>query len=178
MSERAKPEATADSTVAWRILGLVNEWIRHAETKAVGTLAAAGVSAGVLYNLTRDVSDPSYVLVVVAVLCAACIAGGGLFAAWALKPRLRATEQPTSRLYFHHIARRHPRPTEGDAYLAELQELTGDPAALTADISSQILANAHVATHKFRAGNLGLTLVLAGIVLLGLAATIIAWETR
>lgn len=167
----------ADPAEVWRILGLVNDWIKHAETKAAGTLAAAGVSAGVLYNLVKDVNDPSRLLDVVAVLCAVCIAGGGVCAAWALRPRLRAKEEPTSRLYFHHIARRHPRPTKGAEYLAELHGLTNDREALVVDISSQVWANAHVATDKFRAGNIGLTLVLAGIVLLGLTATIVAWKT-
>lgn len=167
----------ADPAEVWRILGLVNDWIRHAETKAAATLAASGVSAGVLYNLVKDVTDPSRLLDIVAVLCAISIAGGGGCASWALRPRLRAKEEPTSRLYFHHIARRHPRPTRGAEYLAELHGLTNDREALVIDISSQVWANAHVATDKFRAANIGLTLVLAGVLLLGLTATIVAWKT-
>lgn len=167
----------ADPAQVWRILELVNGWIKHAETKAAATLAAAGVSAGVLYNLVKDLHDTSRLLDVLAVLCAAAIAAGGVCAAWALRPRLRAREEPTSRLYFQHIARRHPRPTKGAEYRAELHGLTNDREALVVDISSQIWANAHVATDKFRAGNIGLTLVLAGIVLLGLTATIVAWDT-
>lgn len=171
------PALVADPAEVWRILGLVNDWIKHAETKAVGTLAAAGVSAGVLYNLVKNVSDPNWILDVVAVPCALCITVGGLFAVWALRPRLRAREEPTSGLYFHHIARRHPRQTKGTAYLAELHGLTNDREALVVDISSQVWANAHVATDKFKAGNIGLTLVLAGIVLLGLTSAIVAWKT-
>lgn len=167
----------ADPTEVWRILGLVNDWIKHAETKAAGTLAASGVSAGVLYNLVKNVSHPGRLLDVVAVLCTLCIAGGGLFAAWALRPRLWASEEPTSRLYFHHIARRHPRETGGAEYVTELHNLTNDPEAYAGEISAQVWANAHVATDKFRAGNLGLTLILVGIALLGLTSGIVAWKT-
>lgn len=174
------PEAlalVADPAEIWRILGIVNDWIKHAETKAAGTLAASFVSAGVLYNLVKDLTDTSRLLDIVAVLCAVCIAGGAVSASWALRPRLRAKEEPTSGLYFHHIARRHPKPSKGARYLAELHGLTNDREALVVDISSQVWANAHVATDKFRAGNIALTLLLAGILLLGLTATIVAWET-
>lgn len=171
------PAFLADPDQTWRILALVNEWIKHAETKAAGTLAAAGVSAGVLYNLVKGTSDTSRLLDVVAILCALCIAGGGVCAAWALRPRLRATEEATSSLYFHHIARRHPKATKGAEYLAEIQGLTQDPEALVADISSQVWANAHVATDKLRAGGIGLNLVLAGILFLGLTSAIVAGET-
>ncbi len=167
----------SQTRVVWRILGLVNDWIKHAETKAAGTLAAASVSAGVLFNLVKDVSNPSRLLDIVAILCAMSIASGGVCAVWALRPRLRAREDPTSKLYFHHIARRHPKPTKGVEYLAELHGLTRDGEALVADISSQIWANAHVATDKFKAGNIGLFLVLIGIVLLGVTSVIVAWKT-
>lgn len=167
----------ADPAEVWRILSLVNDWIKHAEAKAAGTLAAAATSAGILYNLVKDVTNTSRLLDIVAILCAACISGGGIFAAWALRPRLWAKEEPTSKLYFHHIARRHPRPTKGAEYLAELHGLTNDREALVVDISSQVWANAHVATDKFRAANIGLSLVLAGVLLLGLTSTIVAWKT-
>ena len=171
------PPLLADPDQTWRILALINEWIKHAETKAAGTLAAAGVSAGVLYNLVKGISDTSRLLDIVAILCALCIAGGGVCAAWALRPRLRAKEDPTSGLYFHHIARRHPKGTKGAEYLAELHGLTQNHEALIADISSQVWANAHVATDKFKAGGIGLSLVLVGIVLLGLTSAIVAGET-
>ena len=38
---------------AWKALGLVNEWVRHAETKVAATLAATGVTAGALLNGVR-----------------------------------------------------------------------------------------------------------------------------
>lgn len=127
-----------DPDQTWRVLGLVNDWIKHAETKAAGTLAAAGVSGGVLYNLVKGVTDPSRLLDVVAVACAVCIILGGLCAAWALRPRLWSKEEPTSNLYFHHIARRHPKKGKGTEYLPTLGALTKDHAALVADIAGQV----------------------------------------
>lgn len=48
-----------DPDQAWKALSLVNDWIRHAETKVAATLAAAGVSGGLLYSVTKDWPAPS-----------------------------------------------------------------------------------------------------------------------
>jgi hypothetical protein len=166
-----------DPDQTWRVLGLVNDWIKHAEAKAAGTLAAAGVSAGVLYNLVKDVADPSRLLNLVAVACAVCIIVGGLSAAWALRPRLWSNEEPTSNLYFHHIARRHPKKGKGTEYLPTLIALTKDHAGLVTEIAGQVWSNAHVAKSKFQAANVGLVFVLLGIVFLGATACAVAWNT-
>lgn len=166
-----------DPDQTWHVLGLVNDWIKHAETKAAGTLAAAGVSAGVLYNLVKDVTDPSRLLDVVAVACAVCIILGGISAAWALRPRLWPKDEPTSNLYFHHIARKHPKKGKGAEYLPVLSALTKDHAALVTEIAGQVWSNAHVAKAKFQAANIGLTFVLLGIVLLGATACTVVWNT-
>lgn len=166
-----------DPEQSWLVLSLVNAWIKHAETKATGTLAAAGVSGGVLYNLVKDVTDSSRLLDVIAFACAACIFLGGISAAWALLPRLWSREEPKSNLYFYHIARKHPKKSNGTEYLATLSALTKDHAALVAEISGQVWANSHVAKKKFQAANFGLTFVLFGIVLLAAAACTVAWDT-
>jgi hypothetical protein len=166
-----------DPDQTWRILGLVNDWIRHAETKAAGTLAAAGVAAGVLYNLVKDIEDPDRLLDVIAILCAGCIIAGGLCAAWALRPRLRSRDEPTSNLYFHHIARKHPKQSRGSDYLETLRALTRDHQALVAEIAAQVWSNAHIAKSKYAAANLGLTFVLGGIMLLAATALTAAWKT-
>lgn len=162
---------------SWRVLGLVNDWIKHAETKAAGTLAAAGVSAGVLYNLVKDLNHPGLLIDVLTFACATGIVLGGLCAAWALRPRLWSREEPTSNLYFHHIARKHPKKDKGADYLPALGVLTTDDAALVNEIAGQVWANAHVAKAKFQAANLGLTFVLLAIILLGATACAVASHT-
>lgn len=166
-----------DPDQTWRVLGLVTDWIKHAEAKAAATLAAAGVSASVLYNLVRNVTQQNALLDVAAVACAICIVLGGLSAAWALRPRLWAKEEATSNLYFNHIARRHPKKGMGAAYSPALNALTTDRAALVDEIAGQVWSNAHVAKAKFQAANVGLTFVLGGIALLATTAIIVAWKT-
>lgn len=169
---------TGDPEQTWRILGLVNDWIRHAETKSAGTLAAAGVEAGVFYNLVKDVSEPGWLLWVVGAPCVLLIVTGGAFASWALRPRLWSGEAPTSNLYFDHIARGHPKPTKGAEYLQALHGLTSDNQALVDEIAAQVWANAHVATSKFKWGNFGLTCVLGALPLLAVTALIVAIKTH
>ncbi|MCK1822467.1 DUF5706 domain-containing protein [Streptomyces sp. XM83C] len=74
---------------AWKALNLVNDWVKHAETKSVAALAAAGVAGGVAYNLLKDQSNPGIVLDVVAVVGCLMIFLAGLFAMAALAPQLK-----------------------------------------------------------------------------------------
>ena len=63
MRRKRQPDAPApsaadhDPDVAWRALSLVVDWIKHSEAKAGATLAATGVTAGVLYNITKDLKS-------------------------------------------------------------------------------------------------------------------------
>lgn len=161
-----------DST--WKVLGLVNDWIKHAETKAVGTLAAAGVSAGVLFNLTKGLHRPGWPVWHAAALCAFLISVAALTAAWALRPRLWSSEEPVSNLYFDHIARNHPKATKGTEYLDTLRGITSDDAVLVAEIAGQVWANAHVARAKYMWANIGLSSILVGYLALGLTALLVA----
>ena len=65
-------DAGGCSDDAWRVLLLINDWIKHADAKTAGTLAAAGVSAGVLYSVVSDV----HVLALPTTGCVAAAAGG------------------------------------------------------------------------------------------------------
>lgn len=159
---------------AWKMLGLVNDWIKHAETKAAGTVATSGVAAGVLYNLLKDVVDPGWQIRVPAFACGVLATLAALAAAFALRPRLWSREEPTSNLYFHHIARRHKKVTRGVDYAAAVQALSVANADLVAEIAGQIWANAHVAKAKYQAASVGLAAVLLAVFSLGLTALAIA----
>lgn len=166
-----------DADQTWRVLDLVNDWLRHAETKAAATLAVAGVSGGVLYNLVKDQADAGLALSISAVICFIFIAAAGLLAAWALKPRLRAKEAPTSPLYFHHIARAHPRTGGTAAYRLAIRQIAGDQERLIDEVADQIWNNAQVATDKYKYANLALASLLIAIVALGAVATALAIES-
>lgn len=68
------------------MLILVNDWIKHAETKAAGILAAAGVSAGILYNLVKGAEGAGQWLCMTSALSVIFIILTGFSSALALRP--------------------------------------------------------------------------------------------
>lgn len=160
-----KPPPNPDH--AWKALGLVVDWIKHAEAKAGATLAATGVTAGVLYNLIKDVHAPSDWLIASAVLCVLAVLGAGVCATMVLWPRLKMKEDPTSLLYFHHIARGH---AAGGTYATSLIALTRDMEALVTEIASQSWANSRVAHDKYMWGGWAMRLLLCALVILAVTA--------
>lgn len=157
------------------MLILVNDWIKHAETKAAGILAAAGVSAGILYNLVKGAEGAGQWLCMTSALSVIFIILTGFSSALALRPRLVSRGEPTSHLYFDHIARSYPRAHGASGYKKVVRELTVDDDMLIGEIADQIWANAHVARAKYCWANAGLiSLILTLISLAATALTVIS----
>jgi len=130
----------------WRTYETVNEWIRLADAKATAVLGAEGVLAGVLFtDLLNQGTFAWYEWVLL-----------GLFATSAsvsiwcclkcLSPTL-AVGEPTSLVYFAHIAQRYQRP--GD-YATEAHKAWADGDTACSEIGNQIWANSRVAWGKYR----------------------------
>lgn len=151
MADGNSESALNDNTShAWTALGNVNDWVRHAETKAGYLLAAAGVSGGVLYNLVKSELHPSAWFSFVSVACCAGLVTAALSATWSLVPRLKlhGLEEPTSLLYYSHIVRKFGQ--NGQAYTEALRELLSDSSNLTDAIARQTHSIATVAHRKYR----------------------------
>ncbi|MFJ7909721.1 Pycsar system effector family protein [Kitasatospora sp. NPDC096204] len=161
------PEQPPNPDHAWKALGLVIDWIKHAETKAGATLAATGVTGGLLFNLIKDVAEPSAWLITSAALCGLTVLMAGLCTGMVLWPRLKMKEDPTSLLYFHHIARGH---AASDSYAVSLVALTKDMEALVAEIAAQSWANSKVAHDKYMWGGRAIRLLLLALLLLSVTA--------
>ncbi|MFE3065036.1 Pycsar system effector family protein [Streptomyces roseus] len=162
-----EPQQAPSADHAWKALALVVDWIKHAETKAGVTLAAAGVAGGVLYNLLKDVATPSTWLILCSTVCALGLVATGLCAGSALWPRLKMTEEPTSLLYFHHIARGHAK---SDTYAASLISLTADINALVEEIARQGWANSQVAHKKYLWGGWAIRFLIISLTALATTA--------
>ncbi|WNI23590.1 Pycsar system effector family protein [Streptomyces sp. ITFR-16] len=162
-----KPAPNADH--AWKALGLVIDWIKHAETKAAAALAAAGLTGGVLFNIVKDVSSPSSWLIFSSMFCGLAVVGAGACAGLVLWPRLKMSEEPTSLLYFHHIARGH---AASGTYAESLIALTQDAEALVTEIAGQGWANAKVAHKKYIWGGRSIRFLLVALPLLAITAAL------
>ncbi len=173
MAKDAVEPFAGDPDHAWKTLTLVIDWIKHAETKAAATLAAAGVAGGVLYNLVKDESDPSWVLALASVITGVGVLVAGVSAGAAFWPRLRHREEPSSPLFFHHIARKHSAPK---GYIAELSLLTGQAETLVQEIAEQVFWNSKVAHRKYQCASLAIKALLVGLA--GLAWLVLIFGYR
>ena len=186
--EPAPAEPRSDPDQAWKALGLVNDWIRHAEAKTAATLAAAGVTGGVLYNLVRDLKQPSIWLSIVASLSGLTVVVTALAAIFALIPRLTIrnrrpsppsnddeapSEDPSSLLFFSHIARDY-KTDAAPTYAEVLKVLTNDRERLTEQIGRQVHANAHVAQRKYRYANIAIVGLASDLALLCVTALLVS----
>ncbi|PZS28722.1 MAG: hypothetical protein DLM61_14255 [Pseudonocardiales bacterium] len=146
---------------AWKLLDVVVGWVKHAEAKAVATLAAAGVIGGLLYNVVRSEPKPSFPLDACAALCGILVLVAAVCSACALWPRLRLSGTSRSLLYFAHIARDHEK-DEG-AYVEAFRTLADDQDKMLGQLASQIWSNSRVATQKYWWSNLALVALLLSV---------------
>lgn len=164
---------TGDPDHAWKALALVIDWIKHAETKAGASLAAAGVTGGVLYNLVKDQRNPGPYLATAAVICAVAVLAAGASAALAFLPRLgNPSDAPDSPLYFRHIAAKHP--TKPHTYFDDLHRLTASAEDLVREIAEQVWANSQVASRKYAWATRAVTCLVAALAALAWVALILA----
>ena len=168
MNPPVPSDAPADAAEAWRAVGLVNDWVRHADSKSAAVLGAAGVTGGVLYNLVKSQTSPGWLISIAAGVCAVGVLIAGATAIVALWPRLRARGTATSSLYFDHIARRHP--TNYSSYAHELAALVASPVDLLDQLAQQIWSNALVAKRKYFWAGLGLISLVVSLVGLAFVA--------
>jgi len=191
-TEKIQPGPNPDPEQAWKALSLVNDWVKHAEAKTGATLAAAGVTGGVLYNLLKSQADPPLWLDLLAVACGLATFAAGACALVALTPRLQlprpskgqvptvtdgieeAEENPVNLLFYRDIARRYRGPHGGITYAGVLGILTDDRAALTRYIARQVHANAAVAHRKYVWVAWAIRALGIALVLLAVTAALIA----
>ncbi len=169
-----------DPDHAWKTLTLVNDWIKHADTKVAATLAATTATALALYNLLANEKHPNCVFLVAAVGCAALLFWTARCALQALAPRVRSgrrsdPESFDSLLFYRHIAHVYP-PAKKAAYVHALGELTMDSQALTKQIAEQVHANAAVASRKFEWVNSAIWSLALALGFLAVAAIAAIWK--
>jgi hypothetical protein len=177
--ELATPEDEATGSEpepeqAWKALSLVNEWIRHAETKTAAVLAAAGVTGGVLYNLVKNQQHPSCVISVLAVLCGVLVFAAGFCATATLIPRRNVSGGPenfSNLLFYSHVALAYRN--DEPSYAEVLAALTSNPRDLTRHLANQVHANSVVADRKFVWTSRGVIALVAALMTLGALAIVI-----
>jgi hypothetical protein len=151
LSRRPYSEPTpVDPDQAWRILSMVNDWVRHAESKLTVTLGAAGVTGGVLYSFVTENRGSGRLFIAVAGLSGAAILTSLVSAMIGLSPVLKlrsATPAEVNPLFFGGIADAHG--PSSATYGPALATLSAKPEEIVRHLSQQILINSAVAQRKY-----------------------------
>lgn len=161
-------ESTAVSTRAWNRYSFALHWVSHAESKATAALTATAfviVAAVTIAGMSRCVPVVATALVAVVV----CLISALQFAI-ALLPRLRADGTGESSVYFGQIVTDHPLDVGADSFAHKFRLGITDEDLELRELGDQVLANAHIASEKFKWVGRGLRTLVAGIFLL-MAAT-------
>jgi hypothetical protein len=125
----------------------------------------------VLFNLMHNRHNAGWNLDIAATVCGSAALVAGVLAAISLWPRLGQKEDPTSALYFSHIARQHETQA---SYHETLRLLTVDSDLLIKEIAGQVYENARIAHKKFIWSGWALRALVLAFGALGLVALIIA----
>jgi len=140
---------------AWRTLGLMNDWIKHADAKAGITLAATGTGAVLLFNLTKSIPpDSQWLYFTPSAVCTALLLWTAFCCTKALIPRTKSTDEVVSSqtlkqknpLFYGDIATGWKR----ESYVRLASRLSMDNESLIAHLGAQIHVNGDIATIKFR----------------------------
>jgi hypothetical protein len=184
-------DTTFDPDQAWKALSLVNDWVKHAEAKSATTLAATGVTGGVLYNLVKGQNEPGFWLTVLAGLSGVAVFLAGVCALLALIPRtgrarrfwtrIRGVgrpdpatapdEDPANLLFFKDVTQGYG--SDSPTYTAVFGALTSDKKKLTEHIARQIHANSGVAHRKFKWAERAIRWLAVALVALAWVAVIV-----
>lgn len=152
----AVPDPNPDH--AWKALALVNEWIRHADTKAAVTLAFTGVLGTMTFNLVKDFQHRTWLFDVFVIVACVLLVATGALCGWTLTPRFTEKKRNKSvdreveaddvvnRLFYGSIAKGFKGKRR--QYSDVMHALTADPVELTRDLADQIHTNAEIATTK------------------------------
>lgn len=171
----SETQAEANVDHAWKLLSLVNEWIRHADAKATATLAFTGALGALLYNLVKKQTDAGAAFDIFAVLTCIALGLALLLCGLTLTPRTKDRNddpETINRLFFGSITKHYDG--QRPAYRDVLKILTEDPHELIRDLADQIHANARIATTKNRYAKWAIRCVLTAGVCLAVVAIIIA----
>ncbi|EWM68063.1 MULTISPECIES: Pycsar system effector family protein [Micromonospora] len=154
----------------WKVLQNVNEWLRHADTKASLVLTLDGALIGLIALRVqgREAFERQPVATMLLLLALGLLAASLVATVLAVAPRTTITGQQRSLLHFGHIGERFE--TRESEFVAEFVALLRDPDALRREVGSQVWANSIVGRRKYRHLSWGIRCASGAILVVALAS--------
>lgn len=152
---------------AWSVLLLVNDWIKHAETKLSILLAfQAALAAGLIATVLRGQPNGLGTLFTGGLAAAAIAISVGMALAGLIGRVKRRDGAATSVLYFGDIAAKYKE--QPAPFRERLEAVLSDDDQLLAQTADQVHANAEIALRKYtwlnratRVGGIALLIIIA-----------------
>jgi len=154
---------------AWRVLGLVNGWVVHAEAKLGVSLALMGALFAGLITMAASFNQPSAIILTLETVAAVFLVAGVVCASIGILPRFGSSPKGNNPIYYTDIA----GVKDAETYAQQFATATKDEEALLPHLTQQIYAVGGTAKRKYdwahRAIKLGiLALLSTGVVGIGL----------
>ena len=168
--EQPAAKATLDRVEeAWRVLGLVNGWVVHAEAKLGVSLALMGALFAGLITMAATFNQPSAIILLLETVAALFLVAGVVCASIGILPRFRSSPMGDNPIYYTDIAGM----SDEDVYAVQFATATSREEALLPHLTQQIYAVGGSAKRKYdwadRGIRLGiLALLSTGVVGIGL----------
>ncbi|MEU0874766.1 Pycsar system effector family protein [Nocardia brasiliensis] len=161
---------------SWRTLEFVLTLIKHAETKAIATLAAAGVVGQILFTVVHSGGEKARAVVLISAgLCTVFVTVAGCMAVCVLWPRLKSGDPTVNLLYFRDLTNRC---ITREAYIRAVAGPGRRQDDVIEQLAAQIWANAIVARNKYRFANIAVGCLLVAVLALAVTASISAILAR
>ncbi|MFG1901455.1 Pycsar system effector family protein [Micromonospora carbonacea] len=159
----------------WKILQNINEWLRHADTKASLVLTLDGALVGLiaLRVQTPGTFDRQPFVTALLLLATGLLAGSLGWTVIAVAPRSSVTGQQPSLLYFGHIAAEFE--ARESSFVERFTALSGDREALHRQVASQVWANSMVARRKYRHLERGIRFTAAALLVIVVTGVVSAF---
>ncbi|MFI2714190.1 Pycsar system effector family protein [Micromonospora sp. NPDC018662] len=160
----------------WKVLQNVNEWLRHADTKASLVLTLDGALIGLiaLRVQSREAFDRYPVATVLLLLALGLLAASLTATVLAVAPRTSVAGQQRSLLHFGHVGKRFA--TRESEFVAEFVALLADPDALRREVGGQVWANSIIGRRKYHHLSWGIRFAAGAILVIGLASAVGAFS--
>ncbi|MGP9615188.1 Pycsar system effector family protein [Brachybacterium sp. AOP42-B2-9] len=152
---------------AWRVLGLVNGWVVHAEAKLGVSLALMGALFAGLIAMAASFNQPSATILALEAVAVVFLVAGVVCASIGILPSYGKSEAGNNPIYYRDI----DALDNAKIYAQRFEVATTDPDSVLPHLTQQIYAVSKTAVRKYHWAHRGILLGVLALLSTGLVGT-------